>query len=302
MIFVSHREAERILAESLVELLISSLAIPENTLRCTSVPGFQLPYGRTISEQLKDDINRADAVFIILTARSLESKWVLFELGASWALGKVIIPILGPSLTEKDLPSLISQYPMVKIASGDAASRLRDAIIQVARELHLNESSSGRDQAKLEDFVKVFRGWKDSATPAADGARAFELGWLILYAHIVTNTSIAARLSEIEFHASGLGLQLPPSWRDVIQGDDSGSLQDLTDSLGGQIMATNYRLTSYYQAGLNIVASVANNDETGLDNAISALNLPGDVTDAAHDLSGRADHVHHYFLSILHDS
>jgi TIR domain len=167
MIFISHREADQGLAESLVEFLISSLEISDDRIRCTSVPGFQLPFGKTISDQLKADISEADAVFVIATPESLNSKWVLFELGASWALSKIVVPILAPGLTEKELPGPLSEYPLVKVAARDAASRMRDAIRQVSEKLEIREKTGGRGQEKLEAFIEGFR-WK-LPPPPGDG-------------------------------------------------------------------------------------------------------------------------------------
>jgi hypothetical protein len=179
---------------------------------------------------------------------------------------------------------------------------MRDVIIQVARELELDQRSGGRAQAKLEDFVRTFRSWKDSATPAVDNARAFELGWLIIYTYTVANQRPATRFPEIEFHAGELGLQLPSSWQESIQGEDWNALQNLTDSLGGQLMARRRHIVPYYQAGLNTVVSVANNDEPGLDDIISELKLPDGIVHTGDEMRARADSVHQYFLSILHGS
>jgi len=52
MIFISHKETDAVLAKALVEFLHASLNIAPRSIRCTSVPGFQLPFGTTISGQL----------------------------------------------------------------------------------------------------------------------------------------------------------------------------------------------------------------------------------------------------------
>lgn len=59
MIFISHKETDAALAKALVEFLRASLEIPSVKIRCTSVSGFQLPFGKTISGQLKSDIGPA---------------------------------------------------------------------------------------------------------------------------------------------------------------------------------------------------------------------------------------------------
>jgi hypothetical protein len=114
------------------------------------------------------DISGANAVFIIATTESLKSEWVLFELGASWALSKVVVPILAPGLTEKELPGPLSAYPLVKVAAPDAAARMRGAIKQVSETLKVREKTGGRSQEKLETFIKEFRNWTVPPSPPRD--------------------------------------------------------------------------------------------------------------------------------------
>ena len=83
VVFVSHSHSDEVLAEALVELLLSALELEPSAVRCTSVPGHQLPFGKTISEALKTDIETSAAILVLLTEDSLRSNWVLFELGAS---------------------------------------------------------------------------------------------------------------------------------------------------------------------------------------------------------------------------
>src|SRR5215467_12137490 len=139
MIFISHKETDAALAQALVEFLRASLDIPSAKIRCSSVPGFQLPFGKTISGQLKNDIGSSNAVFVLITQASLQSRWVLSELGAAWALGKVIVPVLGQGLSQNDLPGPLAEYPVVKSDDVNAAARLRDAVAQIAQELSLAE-------------------------------------------------------------------------------------------------------------------------------------------------------------------
>jgi hypothetical protein len=66
--------------------------------------GHQLPFGKNFADILKNDINESPAILALITADSLLSKWVMFELGAAWALNKVIYPIVGPNINLRDLP------------------------------------------------------------------------------------------------------------------------------------------------------------------------------------------------------
>lgn len=172
MIFVSHKETDTALAKALVECLQASLELPSAKIRCTSVPGFQLPFGETTSSQLKEDISASKAVIVLITRASLQSGWVLFELGAAWALGKVIVPILGPGLLQSDLPGPLKEYPVVRSDDMNAAARLRDALAQVAQALALRERGGGEPQSKFESFMRSLR----EANPGPEGANKFRNG------------------------------------------------------------------------------------------------------------------------------
>ncbi len=268
MIFISHREYERDLAAALTELIISSLEIPDNKIRATSVAGYQLPFGKTIAEQLKADINESDAVFVLITPSSLQSNWVLFELGASWALGSMLIPILAPGLTEKDLPGPLAEYPIIKISATDAGSRMRDAIKQVSTNTGFREKTGGRAQQKLEIFLKEFRDWKGVVSLSIEQARAFQLCWLLVSVAFGSIEYPSAALAEIEILAAQLEVALPDSWRGELRIDDGGhALQDLIIRLAGQIRARRPKVLEYFQSAFNLLVSASNKNDPHLEGA-----------------------------------
>jgi hypothetical protein len=105
-------------------------------------------------------IDTSAAILVLLTKDSLRSNWVLFELGASWALGKIVVPILGRQLTADALPGPPAAYPSVPIDAADAPSRLAHAVAQIARTLRLRERTGGKRDAKLRGFVDPARSWQ----------------------------------------------------------------------------------------------------------------------------------------------
>src|SRR5262245_10408117 len=120
-VLISHSHKDEELAKSLVEFVKSALDLPHEEILCTSVPGTQLAFGSPISEQLRDNITLKDtAVIAILTPESLSSGWVLFELGASWALKSTIVPILAPGLPLDALPGPLAHYPHIRIDTAES--------------------------------------------------------------------------------------------------------------------------------------------------------------------------------------
>ena len=81
----------------------------------------------------------------------------MFELGASWAFDKKIYPFISPSLSYKDLPGPLADLPCVQLADFNAHNRIRDALMQMAQELDINEKTGGKAQSKLDSFISKFR-------------------------------------------------------------------------------------------------------------------------------------------------
>ena len=158
-IFISHSHADRQIASLLVDFLLAALELKPEEIRCTSVPGHQLPFGTSISEQLKKDLDKATSLIALITKDSLRSTWVLFELGSSWATGKIVVPILGPGISYSDLPGPLKQYPSVQIEDENSYYRIIDAINQLASTLDIREETNVRKQAKLNDFIPQFKAW-----------------------------------------------------------------------------------------------------------------------------------------------
>lgn len=301
MIFISHRETDTALAKAFVAFLCASLEVPSDKIRCTSVPGFQLPFGKTISVQLKDDISSSNAVFVLITRASLQSLWVIFELGAAWALGKVVVPVLGPGLSLNELPGPLAEYPVVMSDDANAPCRLRDAVYQISRELQIRERGGGGAQSQLESFLKSLRECEATNPPGIKKAMAFELSWLLFCLMGKLARHPTAVEAQIESYASDLGLQLPSTWRQNLVTDDDGGtgFNDLLGHLGGQLVSRRPDLLPYFEAGFNIPFSVSRKDTAVMQSSIGALNLPEEIRDPRGEAIEWANRVNEHFESVL---
>lgn len=94
-IFLSHSSRDSELAKVLVDLLRGALNIPASRIRCTSVSGYKLDVGADTNEQLRKEAVEARALVGLLTDVSIDSAYVLFELGARWGAKKFLAPLLG---------------------------------------------------------------------------------------------------------------------------------------------------------------------------------------------------------------
>jgi len=97
-VFISHSARDEVLAGKLVDLLTAAMKPPlvKADILCTSVPGCRLEGGAQTHERIREEIKSARVFIAVITGVSVDSEYVLFELGARWALGGETIPILGP--------------------------------------------------------------------------------------------------------------------------------------------------------------------------------------------------------------
>jgi hypothetical protein len=137
-VFISHSAKDEGLAEKVVDLLTSSIEPPlaRVDIRCTSVAGCTLEGGAHTDEQLLADIRAAPVFIGLITSPSVASDYVLFELGARWAVGTdrrlLTVPLLGPSCTFDMLPG---PWKGVNALRTDARDKVLQLVDDVARAL-----------------------------------------------------------------------------------------------------------------------------------------------------------------------
>lgn len=123
-LFISHSSKDVKLATLLVHAIDQSLKVPSDSIRCTSVPGYELDLGVLPADQLRAELSNAKLVIGILSPNSRKADWVLFELGAAWGLIRKSIPILAGGLTYKDLPGPLQTAVTTTISDLASVTRL----------------------------------------------------------------------------------------------------------------------------------------------------------------------------------
>lgn len=92
-IFISHSSENKDLVEILAEFLQLGMGINRDDIFCTSLAG-NLPSGEAFIPNIKRGLENGEAVIFLITEEFLRSPFSLAEMGAAWALGKRIYPLL----------------------------------------------------------------------------------------------------------------------------------------------------------------------------------------------------------------
>jgi len=148
-IFISHSSYDVDLAKSLVNLIIKSIKIQNDEIRCTSVPGYKFTGGTHTSIQVKQELGDSDIVIGILTVKSLESSYVLFELGAGWFQGKAIA-LLGDGIDYNNIPGPLREHHALKLNNRDD---LFSFIDDIAQKTNKGQQSATVINRAIDDFL-----------------------------------------------------------------------------------------------------------------------------------------------------
>ena len=163
-IFISHSSRDAEVAEALIELLRSALNIPAEKIRCTSVEGYMLDAGVPVNDQLRIEIHEAKCFIGLISQDSLDSTYVLFELGARWGAGLHLIPAL---LAAADKGLLQEPLKGLNAVCCDSDAQLHQLMGNVAKALEISSGSPAAYHKDLKALVRKSKARKRESTPAA---------------------------------------------------------------------------------------------------------------------------------------
>lgn len=152
-VFVSHSSKDEKLAAALVDLFRNALNIPASEIRCTSVNGYRLPIGTPTEQRLREEVHQARAFIGLITASSIESAYVMFELGARWGAGLHLAPLLGAGADASFLRGPLSSLNALNC---EDAAQVHQLIDDLARILDVGgRTSPAAYQGYVERLIEI---------------------------------------------------------------------------------------------------------------------------------------------------
>jgi len=119
-VFVSHSSADKQIAETFIDLLRAALPLSAKDIRCTSVDGYKLTAGTNSDEQLRQEVFEAQAFIALLSPTSIQSIYVIFELGARWGANRYLAPVMVAGLTPSAFKAPLSSiHAVMGTSEGD---------------------------------------------------------------------------------------------------------------------------------------------------------------------------------------
>ncbi|HKO57310.1 MAG TPA: toll/interleukin-1 receptor domain-containing protein [Thermoanaerobaculia bacterium] len=149
-IFISHRSDDLQLAQALVDLLVFSMRLEPEVVRCTSVPGHDLRGGERTDDRIRKEIADAEIFLALVTPGSLRSHFVLFELGARWGIEPLLgrephfIPLIARGLDAGKLPRPLANFNCLDLREEEDVARLLAEMAGILGATLTSEAARGR--------------------------------------------------------------------------------------------------------------------------------------------------------------
>jgi hypothetical protein len=172
-IFLSHSSADAKVAKALIDLLRDAFQIENNKIRCTSLPGYKLPAGAHTESELRREVQQVRIFIGLLSEISLDSAYVLFELGARWgstqdyggyngsSTKNRIFPLLAAGASGSILREPLKGYNALNVEN---AGDLHQLIEEIGVELGQKPGSAAAYQDKLQALISASRQLKAKRT------------------------------------------------------------------------------------------------------------------------------------------
>ena len=151
-VFISHSSRDKEVAAAIIDLLRAALNMPADKIRCTSVDGYRLPAGASTDEQLRQEIYDARTFIGLITPTSLQSTYVLFELGARWGARRHLAPVLASGA---DVNALRQPLASLNALSCDIAAQVYQLVSDIAGNLKTNVGNPSAYQRYVEALVQA---------------------------------------------------------------------------------------------------------------------------------------------------
>ena len=115
-VFISHSSADKPVIDSFVDnVLVMGLGLSKNEIAYTSNEVYGVAPGDDISRYIKENIEAAEIVLLMISENYKQSEVCLNEMGAAWALGKPFVSVLLPETGYDKIGWLTNLQKAIKI-------------------------------------------------------------------------------------------------------------------------------------------------------------------------------------------
>jgi len=125
-IFVSHAVKDGPVVKAFIELLSNGFGINPADVFCSSSPGLDITAGHNFVQYIREKLQSADFVFLLVSPNYFSSNFCLAELGGTWAKELPYMPLLFPEVSYSDLDGILVGVHVYRINERSALLKSRE--------------------------------------------------------------------------------------------------------------------------------------------------------------------------------
>ncbi|KQL58245.1 hypothetical protein AN965_04685 [Alkalicoccobacillus plakortidis] len=156
-IFISHSVKDVEYVKSLVQLLNDiGIKKSENYIFCSSLSGYGIPYGESIFEFLKEELNKSNImVLFVLSHNYYQSPPCLNEMGAAWITSKSYNSILTPNFDFRHISGAIDSSKIsFHMHDENGLNTFKDKIVKLFELEEIDYKIWGEDRKRFIETIK----------------------------------------------------------------------------------------------------------------------------------------------------
>lgn len=150
-VFISHASADWLVVDKFVDLLLHSLGLIEPEIFCTSADGLGIETGQDFVDKICKNLRESSLVILLLSPNYYANRFCIAEMGAAWALGKDVFPLVFHDL-DRD-PGVVLLGRQSDRIDSCGLDNLRD---RLARNWPGASERTARWTLKRDEFLRTF--------------------------------------------------------------------------------------------------------------------------------------------------
>jgi hypothetical protein len=159
-VFISHATDDKAVVDLLIDLVETGMGISSSQIFCTALEGMGIPAGSNFIEFIRGQIQQPKAVVLLLTQTYVTRPFCLAELGAAWAMGHHVFPLVLPPLRVGDIGDVLATSQMLRINDPNALNQLH---VELTAALGVLQGNLQRWEVKRNQFLQKLHDIKPDA-------------------------------------------------------------------------------------------------------------------------------------------